>query len=100
MRAGRLKIVLVAAFMSAAVLIGPDFASAAVGSPARSGRAAAGPGSVLWTSVRGGDGFAVAADPKGGKVFVAGSAGLFAYDAATGAQLWDTSAGAGLGVAV
>src|SRR5215467_12178863 len=100
MRAVRLKTVLVAAFMSAAVLIGPDFASAAAGSPAGSGPAPAGPGSVLWTNVRGGHGYAVAADPKGGMVFVAGSGGLFAYDAATGAQLWDNSAGAGLAVAV
>jgi len=33
-------------------------------------------------------------------VFVAGPGGLIAYDSATGAQLWDTSTGAGLSVAV
>jgi len=100
MRAGRLKIVLVAAFTSAAVLIGPDVASAAAGLPAGSGAAGTGPGSVLWASEQAGDGHAVAVDPKGGMVFVAGSGGLVAYDAGTGAQLWDNAAGAGLSVAV
>jgi hypothetical protein len=33
-------------------------------------------------------------------VFVAGSGGLVAYDAGTGAQLWDNAAGAGLSAAV
>jgi PQQ-like domain len=100
MRASRLKIVLVAAFTSGAVLIGPGAGSAAVGSPAGGRLAGSGPGSVLWTSTLAGDGHAVAADPRGGMVFVAGSPGLIAYDAATGAQLWDNSAGAGLSMAV
>jgi hypothetical protein len=100
MRAGRLKIMLVAAFTSAAVLIGPDVALAAAGWPAGRGAAGSGPGSVLWTASIAGGGNAVAADPKGGMVFVAGPAGLVAYDAGTGAQLWDNSAGAGLSVAV
>jgi hypothetical protein len=101
-RASRLKIVLVAAFTSAAVLIEPGVASAAVSWPAGSGAAGAGagPGSVLWTSSIAGGGNAVAADPKGGMVLVAGSAGLVAYDVGTGAQLWDNSAGAGLSAAV
>jgi len=100
MRAGRLKIVLVAALTAGAVVIGPDVASAAAGLPAGSGAAASGPGSVLWSSVRAGDGHAVAVDPKGGMVFVAGSAGLVAYDAGSGTQLWDKSTGAGVSVAV
>jgi DNA-binding beta-propeller fold protein YncE len=100
MRAGRLTFLLVAAFTSAAVLIGPDVGSAAAGLPAGSGAAGTGPGSVLWTSDHAGDGHAVAVDPKGGMVFVAGSGGLTAYDAGTGAQLWDNAAGAGLSVAV
>jgi hypothetical protein len=100
MRAGRLKIVLVAAFTSAAVLIGPAVRSAAVGSSAGSDAAGAGPGSVLWTASIAGGGNAVAADPQGGMVFAAGPASLVAYDAGTGAQLWDNSAGAGLSVAV
>jgi DNA-binding beta-propeller fold protein YncE len=100
MRAARLKIVLVAAFTSAAMLIGPDVASAAGGLPAGSVAPGTGPGSVLWTSEHAGDGHAVAADPKGGMVFVAGSSALVAYDAGTGAQLWDNAAGAGLSVAV
>jgi DNA-binding beta-propeller fold protein YncE len=100
MRAARLKIVLVAAFTSAAMLIGPDVASATPGSPAGGVAPGTGPGSVLWTSEHAGDGHAVAADPKGGIVFVAGSSGLVAYDAGTGAQLWDNAAGDGLSVAV
>src|SRR5215467_2292414 len=47
MRAGRLKIMLIAAFTSAAVLIGSDVASAAAGSPAGSDAAGAPPGSPL-----------------------------------------------------
>jgi DNA-binding beta-propeller fold protein YncE len=100
MRASPLKIMLVAACTSAAVLIGPDVASAAAGWPAGSGAARTGPGSVLWTSSIAGGGNAVAADPQGAMVFVAGSAGLVAYDAGTGAQLWDNAAGAGRSVAV
>jgi DNA-binding beta-propeller fold protein YncE len=100
MRAARLKIVLVAALTSAAMLIGPDVASATPGLPAGSAAPGSGPGSVLWTSEHAGDGHAVAADPKGGMVFVAGSSGLVAYDAGTGAQLWDNAAGPGLSVAV
>jgi WD40 repeat protein len=100
MRAARLKIVLVAALTSAAMLIGPDVASATPGLPAGSAAPGTGPGSVLWTSEHAGDGHAVAADPNGGMVFVAGSSGLVAYDASTGAQLWDNAAGAGLSVAV
>jgi DNA-binding beta-propeller fold protein YncE len=99
MRADRLKIMLIAAFTSAAVLIGSDVASAAAGSPAGSRAAGAPPGSPLWIASIPGGGTAVAADPKGGMVFVAGPGGLVAYDSATGAQLWDTSAGAGLAVA-
>jgi DNA-binding beta-propeller fold protein YncE len=100
MRANRLKIMLVVAFTSAAVLIGPDVASAAVGLPAGSNAAGGGPGSRLWIASIPGGGNAVAVDPKGGMVFVAGSAGLVAYDAGTGAQLWDNAAGAGRSVAV
>ncbi|HEX2322394.1 MAG TPA: hypothetical protein VHJ18_25725 [Streptosporangiaceae bacterium] len=44
MRASRLKIMLVVAFTSAAVLIGPDVASAAAGLPAGSDAAGTGPG--------------------------------------------------------
>lgn len=100
MGAGRLTSVLVAALTSGAVLIGPSARSVAVGSLAGSGAAGSGPGLVLWTSASAGAGHAIAADPFGGMVFVAGSAGLVAYDAATGAQLWDNSAGAGLSVVV
>ena len=100
MRADRLKIALVAAFTSAAVLIGPNVASAATGLPAGNGAAATGPGSVLWTSMVAGNNQVVAADPKGGMVFVTGSAGLVAYDAGTGKQLWDNAAGTGLSVAL
>jgi hypothetical protein len=100
MRAGRLKIVLIATFTSAAVLIAPDVASAAAGLPAGKGAAATGPGSVLWTNTVAGGGQVVAADPKGGMVFVTGSAGLVAYDAGTGKQLWDDAAGAGESAAV
>src|SRR5262249_61006154 len=95
MRAGRLKIVLIATFTSAAVLIAPEVASAAAGLPAGKGAAATGPGSVLWTSTVAGGGQVVAADPKGGTGFVTGSAGLVAYDAGTGKQLWANAAGAG-----
>jgi DNA-binding beta-propeller fold protein YncE len=100
MRANRLKIMLVVAFTFAAVLIGPDIASAAVGLPAGSNAAGGGPGPRLWIASILGGGNAVAVDPKGGMVFVAGSAGLVAYDAGTGAQLWDNAAGAGRSVAV
>jgi len=100
MRARRQRFALVAALTSAAVLIGPGVGSAALGSPVGSGAAGSRPGSVLWTSVRAGDGHAVAADPRGGMVFVAGSTGLVAYDASTGAKLWDNSGGSGRSVAV
>src|SRR5215471_7591687 len=50
MGAGRLKIALVAAFTSGAVLIGPGVGSAAVGSTAGGGAAGAASGSVLWSN--------------------------------------------------
>ncbi len=100
MRAGRLGCVLVAALTAAWVLAGPGIGAAAGGSQAGRGAAGTGPGSVLWTSVRAGDGHAVAADPRGGTVFAAGSTGLVAYDAVTGAKLWDNSQGSGRSVAV
>jgi len=100
MRADQLRGVLVAALTSAAVVIGPGIGSAALGSPTSNGSAASGPGSVLWTSVRDGDGHAVAADPRGGMVFVAGSTGLVAYDSGTGAKVWENGAGSGRSVAV
>jgi hypothetical protein len=101
MRAGRLRGgVLIAALTSVAVLGASGIASAALGAPARSRAAASGPGSVLWSSARAGAGHAVAADPQGGMVFAAGSTFLVAYDAATGAKLWDNSEGAGQSVAV
>src|SRR5215470_5557442 len=101
MRASRLRNVLAAALTAAAVLMGPGVGSAAVGSPAGSGSAVSGPGSVQWTSAaQAGEGHAVAADPRGDIVFVAGSTGLVAYDAATGTKLWDNSAGAGQSAAV
>lgn len=100
MRAGWRTGVLVTALMYAVVLIGPGTGSAAVGSSARRGTELSGPGSVLWTSVRAGEGHAVAADPRGGLVFVTGPNGLVAYDASTGAQVWENAKGSGLRVAV
>ena len=97
MRAGWSAGVLVAAVTSAVLVIGPGAGSAA---PVRGGSGGSGPGSVLWSSVRLGEGDVVAADPQGGEVFAAGSGFLAAYDAATGAELWDTSQGGGQSVAV
>ncbi len=73
----------------ATVLIGPGHRVAAA-QPA--------PGSVRWTSVHTGDGRAVAADPRGDMVFVAGSTRV-AYNAATGAKVWENE-GSGRSVAV
>jgi WD40 repeat protein len=100
MRAGRLRYVLVAALTSAAVLIGPGIGSASVSSPTVGDPAGSGPGSVLWASVHAGQGHAVAVDPRGGMVFAAGSTSLVAYDASTGAKLWDNAGGPGRSVAV
>src|SRR5215470_1642564 len=101
MRAGRLMGLLVVAVTSAAFLIGPGTGSAAVGSSADGGSAgSSGPGSVLWSRVHAAEGHAVAVDPQGGTVFVVGSTGLVAYNAATGATLWDNAAGPGRSVAV
>jgi DNA-binding beta-propeller fold protein YncE len=97
---GRLRYALVAALTSAAALIGPGIGSAALGSPAGSGSARSGPGSVLWTSARAGEGHDIAAGPRGGKVFAVGSTGLVAYAAGTGAKLWDNTGAFGLRVAV
>ena len=99
MRARWRRHMLVAAFASAVALVGPGIGSAAVSSAA-AGSPGSAPGSVLWTSVHAAEGHAVAVDPRGGMVFVAGSAGLVAYDAATGATLWDNSGGPGRSVAV
>jgi len=54
------------------VLIGPGIGVAAAGSAAGSDPAGSAPGSVLWTSVHPAEGHAVAVDPRGGMVFVAG----------------------------
>ncbi len=89
MRAGRLGCALLATLTFATVLIGPGIALAAA-QPA--------PGSVRWTSVHTGDGRAVAADPRGDMVFVAGSTRV-AYNAATGAKVWENE-GSGRSVAV
>jgi hypothetical protein len=100
MRTSRLGGALVAGLASAAVLIVPGIGSAAVAAPASGGAAVSGPGSVLWKSVRAGQGHALGADPRGGMVFAVGSTFLIAYDAATGAKLWDNSEGAGQDLAV
>jgi hypothetical protein len=99
MRAVRFSGVLAAAFISGSVLNGPGIGSAATGSPAVGAAVACGPGSVLWTSVRAGLGHAVAADPSGGMVFAVGSPSLIAYNAGTGAKLWE-NVGSGRSVAV
>jgi WD40 repeat protein len=91
---------LAAALMSAALLIFPGIGAATAAQAAGGGTTAAGPGSVLWTAASVGDGSAVAADPRGGKVFAAGSAGLVAYDVGNGAKLWSKRPGAVRSVAV
>jgi WD40 repeat protein len=100
MRPSWLRGVLASAVTSAALLTGPGIGSAALASTAGRGPAASGPGSVVWTSVRAGDGHVVAVDPRSGIVFVAGSSGLVAYEATTGSKLWDNRAGAGRSLAV
>jgi hypothetical protein len=100
MRAVRLRSALLASLTSAAVLIGSGVASAAPGSAVGAGTAGSVPGSVRWTSVHAGDGHAVAADPRGGLVFVVASTTLVAYNSGTGAKVWDNSKGFGRAVAV
>jgi hypothetical protein len=101
MRAGWLRFTMAAGLTSAVVLTGLGSGSAAVGSPVRGGTAGASPGSVLWTSVQAaGAANAMAADPSGDEVFAVGPTLLVAYDAATGAQLWEQSKGGGKSVAV
>jgi hypothetical protein len=95
-----LRFVAAAGLTSAVILTGLEAASSAADSPARSGVAEAAPGSVRWTSVQAGTGHAIAADPDGDTVFAVGSVFLVAYDAATGAQLWDNSQASGVAVAV
>jgi len=100
MRAGWLRFTMAAALTSAVVLTGLGTGPAAVGSPVHGDTAGASPGSVLWTSVQAaGAANAMAADPSGDKVFAVGPTLLVAYDAATGAQLWEQSGAGGKSVA-
>jgi hypothetical protein len=89
MRAGWLGFALALGLSCAVVFSGLASGSAAVRSQGRSGSADSGPGSELWSSVHLGAGNDIAADPDGSTVFAVGSNFLVAYDAASGAQLWE-----------